>query len=100
MGLTRLRRSDWTELALRILAEDGPESLTVARLCEVAGRTRGSLYHHFADHEALIAATLEHWAARDTDRLIAEARDADDLDRRAAALDARLELAVRRLIGS
>ncbi|MFN3201411.1 MAG: TetR/AcrR family transcriptional regulator [Bradymonadia bacterium] len=98
----RLTRADWSSLALRVLSEEGPEGLTIARLCERAGKTRGSLYHHFPGREALLEATLEAWRARNTDALIQatppERGAAGHLNELALALDFELEQAARRLI--
>lgn len=96
-----MSRTDWTDLALRVLAEEGPEALTVAALCDRAGRTRGSLYHHFADHAALLDATVAAWSREGTDALVAATPPgpgaADRLNDLALAVDVRLEQGVRRL---
>ncbi|MBX2803745.1 MAG: TetR/AcrR family transcriptional regulator [Myxococcales bacterium] len=98
--MSRFRREDWLELGLRVLGDRGPDGLTVRALCEAAGRTRGSLYHHFADHDALLSALVEHWAQRDTQALIdavgteGDARTLNDL---ALALDLDVEVGMRRL---
>lgn len=93
---------DWTALALDVLAQDGPEAVTVATLCQRAGRTRGSLYHHFPDHHTLLAETLEAWVRSCTDALIQatppEPGAAARLHALAAAIDPRLEQGVRRLV--
>lgn len=98
----RLSRSDWTQLALRVLGEEGPEALTVATMCARAGKTRGSLYHHFPSHGALVAATLGAWEVQHTDALIAATppggRSSRHLHDLATALDVDLEQAVRRLV--
>ena len=68
--MARWTREDWTDLALRLLAERGPAAVTVDTLCTAAGRTRGSLYHHFRDHGSLLDATLASWRKRYTDDVI------------------------------
>lgn len=96
----RFSREDWLELALRQLAERGPAGLTVQALCARAERTRGSLYHHFADHDALLDALLAYWAERDTMRLIDRVgRDGDPahLNALTSTLDPDLEVGIRRL---
>lgn len=96
-----MSRTDWTDLALRVLAEEGPDSLTVATLCDRAGRTRGSLYHHFADHGALLEATVAAWSRQGTDALVEATPPgpgaADRLNDLALAIDVRVEQGIRRL---
>ncbi|MCP5370960.1 MAG: helix-turn-helix transcriptional regulator [Hyphomicrobiales bacterium] len=102
--MSRLRRDDWLDLALAALAEDGPDGLTLEALCDRAGRTRGSFYHHFADHEAFVSALVDRWTADNTERLVAAAEapaDAkaglDALNDLTSVLDPRLEVGMRRL---
>ncbi len=61
--------------ALFTFARDGIDRATLARIAEAAGVTRGAVYHHFADKDALLAAVLGEtwdlvaapiWAALDT----------------------------------
>lgn len=59
--MARFTRTDWLELASRLLAEEGPAGLVIERLTEAAKRTRGSFYHHFASRDAFLAALMEHW---------------------------------------
>ena len=97
----RFRRDDWLELGFRELVARGKPGLTLERLCEAAGRTRGSFYHHFADHETFVRALLERWVERQTDAVIAlvETRDGErlsSLHELAGALDHGLDIAIRR----
>ena len=59
---TRLRREDWIDAAIDLLAVAGIGAVSVDRLATSLGITRGSFYHHFADREDLLQAMLEHWA--------------------------------------
>lgn len=68
----RLRRVDWLDLGLRQLVSHGPSRMGIERLCRAAGKTRGSFYHHFADHDDFIDAMLGRWAERQTMSVIAE----------------------------
>ncbi|MGG7565640.1 TetR/AcrR family transcriptional regulator [Rhodovulum sp. DZ06] len=77
----RLRRSDWLDLGLRELAANGPGKIGIERLCRVAGRTRGSFYHHFEDHDAFIDAMLRRWADRQTLSVLAEVEAAPPEER-------------------
>jgi len=62
----RFGKSDWLALGLEQLAREGSPGLTVEALCKTAGRTRGSFYHHFADHEAFVDALMEAWKQKNT----------------------------------
>jgi AcrR family transcriptional regulator len=63
--------SDWTEAALSALAAGGLPAVAVEPLAKTLGTTKGSFYWHFADRNALLAAALERWERRDTERVIA-----------------------------
>ncbi|MBL8297487.1 MAG: helix-turn-helix transcriptional regulator [Rhodanobacteraceae bacterium] len=100
--MARRSEVDWIAVGLGLLSQHGHTRLTVADLCARAGRTKGSLYHHYPRMDAFHAALLGAWRERHTSRLIDEAeREArvDDkirvLDTLADALDLRLERAVR-----
>jgi AcrR family transcriptional regulator len=43
-----LRRRDWLEAGLGALAQDGPNSLRIDRLCRRLNVSKGSFHHHFA----------------------------------------------------
>jgi AcrR family transcriptional regulator len=96
------------EHALGELARHGPEGLTLESLCQSAGRTRGSLYHHFPDHEALLLAVIRYWRERDTEAIIRTIRDerlsgakgAARLNDLATAVDFDVEVGIRRLAAS
>jgi AcrR family transcriptional regulator len=99
------RRAAWLDLGLRLLAEHGPEALTIDRLCAAAGRTKGSYYHHFKDRDAFLDALMQRWRATATSALIEAASREKDAGRRGkrldeltAALDHRVERGVRRLV--
>ncbi|WP_269585163.1 TetR/AcrR family transcriptional regulator [Roseibium sp. Sym1] len=97
----RFGKSDWLHLGLKQLADRGAAGLTVEALCETAGRTRGSFYHHFADHGAFVAALMQSWKQQHTldvaDRTLAQeqAVRAQTLSSLANGLDHGLERAVR-----
>jgi AcrR family transcriptional regulator len=101
---TRFHRADWLVLGLRLLAEAGPEGLTIDRLTALAGKTKGSFYHHFQDQPAFIKALLDHWREAHTGHLIRQVNETPGarariktLDRLASELDFAVEIAVRRL---
>jgi AcrR family transcriptional regulator len=104
---TRFGRDDWIELGLARLARQGPEALTVERLTDAAGKTRGSFYHHFEDQQAYLAALGAYWLAREIDDKIAEIDRArlsgkrrEVLARHAAQIDHAFERELRRLAAS
>src|SRR3954452_1072664 len=71
--------SDWTEAALDALARGGITAVAVEPLAKALNTTKGSFYWHFADRNALLAATLELWEQRDTDRVIAAMDESQDV---------------------
>ncbi|MGV0634158.1 helix-turn-helix domain-containing protein [Mycolicibacillus trivialis] len=65
----RMSAGDWVQAGFRILAEDGIKALTIQRLCNRLGVTKGSFYWHFADMKTYRSALIEAWADfRDEDR--------------------------------
>ena len=60
----RFSKSDWLKLAVRLLGEEGPAAMTIERLTQAAGRTRGSLYHHFQSREGFLVALMAWWRAQ------------------------------------
>ncbi|BBX07521.1 MULTISPECIES: TetR/AcrR family transcriptional regulator [Mycolicibacterium] len=64
-----LSSADWVEAGFSLLAEQGVKALTVGRLCERVGATKGSFYWHFTDLGAYRRALADTWAeVNDTDR--------------------------------
>jgi AcrR family transcriptional regulator len=70
--------SDWAEAALDALARGGLPAVAVEPLAKELGTTKGSFYWHFTDRGALLAAALELWERRDTERVIAGLDAAQD----------------------
>jgi AcrR family transcriptional regulator len=77
-----LTAADWTQAGLDALARGGLPAVAVEPLAKELGATKGSFYWHFADRHALLAATLELWEQRDTDRVIAAVDDEQDVEAR------------------
>lgn len=65
-------RQEWLSEGLTILAELGAPSITIDRLCQRLGMTKGSFYHHFQGMRGYQTALLEHFEAEYTARLIDE----------------------------
>lgn len=101
--MARTSREDWIEEGFRILEADGDAALTVDALCERLDRTKGSFYHHFGSRDAYVAALLQAWERRSTDRLIASVEAEGTVEERLRRLNhqaseegsPRLERAVR-----
>lgn len=58
------------EATQRVLASEGVEAVTTARVAEVAGVSIGSLYQYFPSREALIAAVIDHKLEADIRELL------------------------------
>jgi AcrR family transcriptional regulator len=59
---TAATRAALVDAALTTFARDGVDGATLAGIAAAAGVTRGAVYHHFADKDALLAAVLgETW---------------------------------------
>ncbi len=73
----RRTKDDWTEVALKALAEGGVSAVAVEPLAARIGATKGSAYWHFPNREALLKATLERWEREHTEAVIdlVEARE-------------------------
>ncbi|MEM9332766.1 MAG: TetR/AcrR family transcriptional regulator [Pseudomonadota bacterium] len=97
----RFAKSDWIEQGLEALTENGPDALTVERLCLSADKTRGSFYFHFENIEAFMADLVNAWKTQFTTEIInrphIRAQRADLLNQLAARLDLDLEVGVRNL---
>ncbi|MCZ4283029.1 TetR/AcrR family transcriptional regulator [Kiloniella laminariae] len=68
----------WLATALALLAQEGPWSLTIARLCKEMNLTKGSFYHHFKDLEAFKLALLAFWEKDYTKDLFEAVKDVED----------------------
>lgn len=82
--MSRMTRDDLLYRALRLLSDEGPKSLTVDRLCEALGVTKGSFYHHFANRDEFVDQLLDYWVERNTLSIIelAEAEGSPTANRR------------------
>lgn len=69
-SVVRRNRDDWTEIALRALADGGLQAVAIEPLAAQAGATKGSVYHHFPNREALLKATVERWEREHTEKVI------------------------------
>jgi TetR/AcrR family transcriptional regulator, transcriptional repressor for nem operon len=79
------------DAALRVIRSKGYSATRIEDVCEAAGLTKGSFFHHFKSKEELALAAADHFAAM-ADRLFASApfqRAADPLDRLLGYVDFR-----------
>lgn len=90
------------DAAMKLLAERGAGSLTVAAVCARLRVTKGSFYHHFRGWDDFVARLLSSWAREQTERVIELSEAASDTQARldmliefAAALPHRSEAAIR-----
>lgn len=104
MKKQRFKKVDWIRLGQSELARFGPEAVKLEAICDAAGLTRGSFYHHFDDHETFLVALAENWFETQTievaDMIDATAAAADQgamLTDAALAIDFKLELGMREL---
>lgn len=107
MSDRRWSRDRWLTLGEQRLKEAGPAALGLDALCEAAGRTKGSFYHHFPSTEAFVEALATRWRERTTDQIgevALAARGAGTAGRTLLKLisdiDPRLDLAIRGLAAS
>ena len=67
----RLEPGDWERAALEAIAAGGVAAVSIPRLAERLGVTKGSFYWHFDGLDSLLAAALVRWEVAYTDRRIA-----------------------------
>src|SRR5438128_5153225 len=68
---SRLTVGDWIAVAMDAIVREGPAAVAVEPLAVRLGATKGSFYHHFANRDALLEATLEEWERAQTEAVIA-----------------------------
>jgi AcrR family transcriptional regulator len=64
--------------ATRLFADHGYEATSIEAVLDEAGVSRGALYHHFANKEALFEAVLEAMESRIQESIVAEAIGSSD----------------------
>ena len=87
------------DAALRVIRAKGYSATRVEDICEAAGLTKGSFFHHFDSKEALALAAADYWI-EETGALFAVApyhRPADPVDRLLAYVDFRKALVMGEL---
>jgi AcrR family transcriptional regulator len=64
----RLSADDWIQAGFAILADTGPNSLRIERLCARLNVTKGSFYWHFTDMQAYRDAVADAWGSLQDER--------------------------------
>jgi AcrR family transcriptional regulator len=75
---TGLTKEHYFEAALDIVAGDGVEAVTIAKLCRRLDVTIGSFYHHFKSSKAFLLAFYGWWEAEHGFHLVDQARSEPD----------------------
>jgi len=98
----RKSRQNWVDAGMDLLRQEGQQSLTIERLTQELGVTKGSFYHHFGNLANYRQALLNWWEEAFTHEPIRIAWQENDarlrsqhLSRAVRDLDHPLELAIR-----
>ncbi len=75
---TEATRAKLIAAARRLFVENSYAGAGTPEIAKAAGVTRGALYHHFADKEALLRAVIEQEAAAVAEQVERESADASD----------------------
>jgi len=59
--MARFTKEDWTDAALAAMAEGGTAAINMEQLARQFDVSKGAVYHHFENRDALLAAALERW---------------------------------------
>src|SRR5271155_202794 len=103
MPIAEARHESKTKLlqaAIRVIRVKGYTATRVEDICEAAGLTKGSFFHHFDSKEELALAATDYWI-EGSDALFAPApyhASADALERLLAYLDFRKALLTGELL--
>ncbi|MFZ9037006.1 MAG: TetR/AcrR family transcriptional regulator [Gammaproteobacteria bacterium] len=73
----RYNIDDWLEGALEALAQKGPEVVSIQRLCNLLGVSRGSFYWHFKNRDIFIEKLVRFWVDKMTNAIANTVRDFD-----------------------
>jgi len=79
--MARYTREQWTDAALEAMAEGGTVAINMEQLARRLGGTKGAVYYHFANRQALLEAALERWEQTVADDMAAGDRIADPRER-------------------
>lgn len=76
--MATLSPTRYFEVALDLIAREGFESFTIAKLCQALGVTIGSFYHHFRSGRVFVQALYGYWETEHALRLVDQARSEPD----------------------
>jgi AcrR family transcriptional regulator len=74
-GNVKATRDDWLDLALRALAVEGVDHVTVLNLSDRLGVSRSSFYWYFKNRDELLDALLDRWERLNTSSIVAHAEE-------------------------
>ncbi|TYK46269.1 TetR/AcrR family transcriptional regulator [Actinomadura decatromicini] len=74
---------DWLDEGLALLAEQGAPAVTLDRMCERMGMSKGAFYHHFGSMPKFRTRLLAHYEERHTAAIIERVESAGDISPRA-----------------
>ena len=74
----RLSRTDWLSLSMEVLSKKGEAKLTIDKLCQELGVTKGSFYAHFKDRADFVRQFIAHWADNFTKTVVTEINKLSD----------------------
>ncbi|MFG1491038.1 TetR/AcrR family transcriptional regulator, partial [Oceanospirillum sp. HFRX-1_2] len=66
----KMLKDDWLSLGLELLVEAGVAQVKIDPLCQRAGATKGSFYHHFKNREVFLTELLNYWQQHYSQQLI------------------------------
>lgn len=84
--MSRFEKSNWLELGRTLLRKEGPAALTIERMTSLAGKTRGSFYHHFGSRDVFLKALIEDWQASSLTALAKRLQNAATSEERRAVM--------------
>jgi len=94
VGARHESKTRFLQAALQLIRAKGYEAMTVEDICEAAGLTKGSFFHHFDSKEELALAAADYWM-EGTEGLFASApyhEPVDAVERLLAYVDFRKSL--------
>lgn len=77
--MSRFGKTDWLELGQALLKSHGPAALTLEKLTDAAGKTRGSFYHHFKSRDAFLTEMIEIWQTTSLSSIATRLQSEDSL---------------------
>ncbi|NIP41979.1 MAG: TetR/AcrR family transcriptional regulator [Gammaproteobacteria bacterium] len=60
--MNRKNKQSWLKVGLQVIGDEGVNALTIQRMTEILGITKGSFYHHFTNIETFKSELIEFWA--------------------------------------